>query len=330
MLSVIIPVLNEAESLPQLQRELSGVAAREGYDLQIIFVDDGSTDATWATIEQLAAHDQRVLGIRFRRNFGKTAALSAGFDAASGEQIVTLDADLQDDPAEIPRLLAKLNEGHDLVSGWKRFRCDPWHKVLASRAFNWAVSLVTGVKLHDHNCGLKCLRRDLVHELRLFSDLHRFIPVLAAARGFRVAEIDVHHRPRAHGQSKYGPSRIVKAALDLLLVKFVMTSHFRPQQWLGGIGLASFAAGSLGLTVIAARWCLSRFVAPRLAAGFETTIFDASLALVAIGALLLLFALLGEMISVYLTRQSDNYSIAEHTAPTAAPNAVPAKASKSP
>ena len=164
MLSVIIPVLDEVESLAQLHRELDRVASEEGYDLQIVFVDDGSTDASWSVIERLSVEDPRVLGIRFRRNFGKAAALSAGFDAAGGERIVTLDADLQDVPAEIPRLLARLDEGYDVVNGWKRERHDPWQRVAASHAFNWLVSGLTGVKLHDHNCGLKALRREVVHE----------------------------------------------------------------------------------------------------------------------------------------------------------------------
>ena len=209
MLSVIIPVLDEAENLPQLHRELVDVAGVEGYDLQMIFVDDGSTDGTWPVIERLAAEDSRVLGIRFRRNFGKAAALSAGFNAAEGDRIVTIDGDLQDDPAEIPRLLAKLDEGFDVVSGWKQVRHDPWDKVLPSRVFNWLVSKLTGVVLHDHNCGLKCFRREVMLEIRLYGELHRFVPVLAAARGFKVGEVVVQHRPRKYGRSKYGVSRII-------------------------------------------------------------------------------------------------------------------------
>jgi hypothetical protein len=331
MLSVITPVLDEAESLPQLYRELDAVAAQEGYDLQIIFVDDGSQDATWSTIEGLAAADQRVLGIRFRRNFGKTAALAAGFDAAVGERIITLDADLQDDPAEIPRLLAKLDEGYDLVNGWKRHRYDPLPKVLASRGFNWLVRGATGVKLHDHNCGVKCMKRELIHELKLFSDFHRFIPVLAAARGFRVTEIVVHHRPRAHGASKYGISRIVKAMLDLMLVKFVVTPKIRPEHLLGGAGLACLGSGTLGAVFAAANWCASkiaggRFVAPQV----ESMIFYGSIGLLAGGVTLMLFALVGAIIVDRITRQSDSYSIAEHTSPLAAENKVPAKASETP
>jgi dolichol-phosphate mannosyltransferase len=157
-----------------------------------------------------------------RRNFGKAAALSAGFRAAEGDCIVTLDGDLQDDPSEIARLLAKLDVGYDVVNGWKRVRHDPWHKVWPSRVFNWMVSRMTGVHLHDHNCGLKAFRREVMHEIRLYGELHRFVPVLAAAKGFRTGEVVVQHRPRLHGQSKYGVSRLTKGLLDLLTVKFLV------------------------------------------------------------------------------------------------------------
>jgi glycosyltransferase involved in cell wall biosynthesis len=332
MLSVIIPVFDEAAGLPQLHRELRRVAAEEPYDLQMIFVDDGSTDGSWAVIEQLAADDARVLGIRFRRNFGKAAALSAGFDAASGDRIVTLDADLQDDPAEIPRLLAKIEDGFDVVSGWKRVRHDPWQRVAASRAFNWLVSGLTGVKLHDHNCGLKCLRREVTHEVRLYGGLHRFIPVLAAARGFRVAEIAVGHRPRQYGASKYFLSRCFKAFLDLLAVKFVLAPRVRPQYLLGGIGLVTFGLGGCGLSAWALWWVVSRLgegSAPMQL--HDTAPFYGSLALLLVGMQFLLLGLLSEMIAAHLVRESDVYSIAEHTPPHDSPRAIPTgKASDSP
>jgi dolichol-phosphate mannosyltransferase len=208
MLSIIIPVLDEAQSLPQLARELNHVAEQRGYELQTIIVDDGSRDATWQVICELAAADSRILGIRLRRNFGKAAALSAGFHAADGDRIVTIDGDLQDSPAEIAALLARLDEGFDVVSGWKRERYDPWHKVLPSRVFNWVVSWLMGVRLHDHNCGLKAYRREVMHEIRLYGELHRFVPVLASAKGFRIGEVAVSHRPRKYGRSKYGVSRL--------------------------------------------------------------------------------------------------------------------------
>jgi glycosyltransferase involved in cell wall biosynthesis len=331
MLSAIIPVLDEAESLRQLHRELSRVASEAGYDLQIVFVDDGSTDASWAVIEQLAVDDPRVLGIRFRRNFGKAAALSAGFDAASGDRIVTLDADLQDDPAEIPRLLAKLDEGFDVVSGWKRVRHDPWQRVAASRAFNWLVSGLTGVKLHDHNCGFKALRREVIHEIRLYGGLHRFIPVLAAARGFRVSEVVVQHRPRQYGKSKYFLSRIVEAFLDLLVVRFVLAPRLRPQHLLASIGLATLGVGGVGMLWLVVSWGLPHLIA--VIAPFqlaESATLYCSLALVAIGAQCLMFAFFGDMIAAHLVRDSDAYSIAEHTSTQGAPSVIPiGKASNS-
>ena len=181
----------------------------EGFDLEIVFIDDGSKDKSWEVIESLVKLDpRRVRGIRFRHNCGKAAALTAGFRAARGQVVFTLDADLQDDPVEVPRMLAKLDEGYDIVSGWKRMRNDPWHKVFPSRIFNWLVSRVGGVRLHDHNCGFKCYRAEVTAELTLHGELHRLIPSLAAIKGFRTAEIPVLHHPRRQGLSKYGFSAI--------------------------------------------------------------------------------------------------------------------------
>lgn len=331
MLSVIIPVLDEAENLPQLYRELSAVADVESYRMQMIFVDDGSTDRSWAVIEQLAAEDSRVLGIRFRRNFGKAAALSAGFNAAEGDRIVTIDGDLQDDPAEIPQLLAKLDEGFDVVSGWKQVRHDPWDKVLPSRVFNWLVSKLTGVVLHDHNCGLKCFRREVMLEIRLYGELHRFVPVLAAARGFKVSEVVVRHRPRKFGRSKYGVSRIITGLLDLLTVKFVIGYGQRPQHLMGTIGLASFGLGGLGMMYLAIRWCLSRLVDGMVPIHLhETAALYYSLALIMIGAQFMSFGFLGEMITAYLVRESDTYSIKEHTAPGRVSHQLPSSKASEP
>ncbi len=319
MLSVVIPILNEAASLAELHGELDRVAAAEGYELQIVMVDDGSTDGTWGEICRLAAADPRVLGIRLRRSFGKAAALSAGFNAAEGDPIVTMDGDLQDDPAEIPQLLAKLHDGCDVVSGWKRVRRDPWHKVWLSRVFNWLVSRVTGVRLHDHNCGLKCYRREVMHEIRLYGELHRFVPVLAAAKGFRTGEVEVHHRPRRHGHTKYGASRVIKALLDLLTVKFIVGYGQRPQHMLGTVGLVAFLLGVGGLGYLGVWWGLSRVVD-----GWEvihlhqTAALYYSLGLLLVGAQFLSLGLLGEMIAAHLVRDTDTYSIAEHTSPRCA------------
>jgi dolichol-phosphate mannosyltransferase len=209
-------------------------------NVEIIFVDDGSRDGSWDVVKQLAASDARVRGLRFRRNFGKAAALQAGFAAARGSRIVTMDADLQDDPAEIPHFLAELDKGFDLVSGWKKVRHDPWHKVLPSRVFNGMVSCLTGVKLHDHNCGMKGMIAALIRDIRLYGEMHRFIPVLAAARGFKVGEVVIHHRPRQHGRSKYGFTRFLRGFLDLLTVKYLTTHGRRPMHLFGGWALMLF------------------------------------------------------------------------------------------
>ncbi|MCX6619215.1 MAG: glycosyltransferase family 2 protein, partial [Acidobacteria bacterium] len=211
---------------------------------------------TWAAIEALAQRDPRVRAIRFRRNFGKAAALDAGFKEARGDRVVTLDADLQDNPADVPRLLSKLEEGYDLVVGWKRRRYDPWHKVIPSRIFNWMIGVVSGVRLHDHNCGLKCYRAAVVREIRVYGEMHRFITLLADARGFRLTEMEVHHRPRSFGRSKYGAGRFIKGFLDLLTVSFLTGYAERPLHFLGVCGLLALAAGLAGLSYLAGLWAL--------------------------------------------------------------------------
>ena len=316
MISVIVPALNESPTLERLHLELDAVAREQGYDLQIIFIDDGSTDTTWNVIEQLSEQDPRVLGIRFRRNFGKAASLSAGFEAALGDVIVTMDADLQDDPAEIPQMLAKLNEGLDVVSGWKRQRHDPWHKVWPSRVFNKLVSWMTGVQLHDHNCGLKCFRREVIQEVRMYGELHRFVPVLAAARGFRVGEVVVHHRAREYGESKYGIARIPKGLLDLLTVRFISRFGQRPQHWLGMGALFSLAFGIFGMGYLAVVWCVSRLPGGNPVHLHETAALYYSLVFLLVGTQLLALGFVAELISGLLTRDSDAYSISARTSPS--------------
>ncbi|HUT13216.1 MAG TPA: glycosyltransferase family 2 protein [Thermoguttaceae bacterium] len=315
MLSIVIPVYNEVESLEALHRELGEMASSEGYDLDITFVDDGSTDGSWEVIERLAAQDPRVRGLRFRRNFGKAAALSAGFAQARGELVMTLDADLQDDPREIPRFLAEMENGFDVVSGWKKVRHDPWHKVGPSRVFNWMVSKLTGVKLHDHNCGMKCYRREIFDEVRLYGELHRFVPVLAAARGYRIGELVIQHRRRKFGRSKYGLARFVKGFLDLLTVRFLTGFGQRPQHVLGTLGLASFFLGLAGMMLLAAVWVVSRLeigMDPiHLRDHFPAVIY--SVALLLLGVQLTSFGFLGELIIAYHDPDVKAYSIAERT-----------------
>jgi glycosyltransferase involved in cell wall biosynthesis len=317
MLSIVIPVYNEAESLDALHRELSEVAAAEGYDLDVVFVDDGSTDGSWETIRRLAAADPRVSAIRFRRNFGKAAALSAGFAQARGELVMTLDADLQDDPHEIPKFLAEMDKNLDVVSGWKRVRHDPVDKVLPSRIFNWLVSRTTGVKLHDHNCGMKCYRREIFDEVRLYGELHRFVPVLAASRGFRVGEVVIQHRPRRHGRSKYGVSRFVKGFLDLLTVKFLTGFGQRPQHILGTVGLTSLLLGSLGMIVMACLWVVSRipwFGLEQVNLHQRPAVIY-SLGLMLLGGQLMSIGFLAELFIAYHGSDARGYSIRERLPP---------------
>ncbi|MDY0169282.1 MAG: glycosyltransferase family 2 protein [Thermoguttaceae bacterium] len=312
MLSVVIPVFNEQPSLAELHSQISEVAHEQSYRLEVIFVDDGSTDGSWAEIERLAAEDGRVRGIRFRRNFGKAAALSAGFAEARGEMVVTLDADLQDDPREIPSFLAKMDEQLDVVSGWKQVRHDPWHKVLPSRIFNWMVSRLTGVRLHDHNCGMKCYRCEVLDEVRLYGELHRFVPVLAAARGFRVGEIVIQHRPRQHGRSKYGVARFVKGFLDLLTVKFLTGFGQRPQHVLGTIGLAAFILGVFGMSMLAAQWGISRLGDEPVHLHHRPALLY-SLALLLLGGQLMSIGFVAELLIAYHDPAVSPYSIAQRT-----------------
>lgn len=248
-LSLVVPVYNERESLAALHAEIAAVARDHGLALEVIFVDDGSKDGSWDVVRELAAADPQVRGLRFRRNFGKAAALQAGFCEARGARVLTLDADLQDDPAEVPNFLRRLDEGFDLVSGWKQVRHDPWHKVFPSRVFNGMVSWLTGVKLHDHNCGMKAYDAAVVRELRLYGEMHRFIPVLATARGFRVGELVIQHRARQFGRSKYGVRRFLRGLLDLLTVSYLTTYGRRPMHLFGGCALLILVAAVLMIAV---------------------------------------------------------------------------------
>jgi glycosyltransferase involved in cell wall biosynthesis len=315
MLSIVIPVFNEADSLAALHRELSEVAAAQGYELDVVFVDDGSTDGSWKIIRELAEADPHVTGLRFRRNFGKAAALSAGFSQARGDLVMTLDADLQDDPHEIPKFLEEIEKDLDVVSGWKKVRHDPLEKVLPSRAFNWLVSRVTGVVLHDHNCGMKCYRREVFDEVRLYGELHRFVPVLAAGRGFRVGEVVVSHRPRQHGRSKYGFTRYIKGFLDLMTVKFLTGFGQRPQHMLGTAGLVSFGLGAIGLTILAVWRIISHIeffqMTPILLHEKPSLIYCMGLML--LGGQLMSIGFLAELFIAYHSPDLRSYSISERT-----------------
>jgi len=242
-LSIVIPLLNERESLRPLYDAIAAVVDREGYSAEIVFIDDGSRDGSYDVIRELAAKDPRVRAVRFRRNFGKSAGLAIGFRAARGDVVITMDADLQDDPEELPRLLAKLEEGYDLVSGWKEVRHDPLSKRLPSKVFNAMTSRMSGVTLHDFNCGLKAYRRVVTEEIRMARGMHRFTPALAYMRGFRVAEIPVRHHPRRFGRSKYGVKRFIDGILDLMTVVLLTRYITRPLRFFGWLGAMLISVG---------------------------------------------------------------------------------------
>jgi glycosyltransferase involved in cell wall biosynthesis len=247
VISVVVPVFNEERSVALLYEELQAALDPLGDSWEAVYVDDGSTDGTFAALTRLHSRTDNVRVVRLRRNFGKAAALSAGFANAHGEIVVTIDGDLQDDPAEIPRLLAKLTEGYDLVSGWKTKRRDPITRRIPSKIFNWMTGRMSGLHLHDLNCGFKAYRAEVVRGLVLYGELHRFIPVLAHEQGYRVSELPVNHRPREHGRSRYGVERYLRGFLDLLTVSFMGRYRHRPLHLFGGLGLS---LGLVGFAVL--------------------------------------------------------------------------------
>ena len=251
--SVVVPALNEREALPSLLEEIRASCEGLGDPFEVVVVDDGSTDGSFELIEQLTQERPWLRGVKLRRNFGKSVALDVGIDACRGDTIVTIDGDGQDDPADIPALVAAIEDGADLVSGWKQDRQDPLSRRLASRWFNGTVSMVSGVSLHDMNCGLKAYRGECARSLEIYGELHRFLPVLADQQGWRVTEIPVNHRERAHGSSRFGFERYLRGALDLLTVVFLGRYQHRPLHLIGGVGLVLALAGvaiSLYLTIL--------------------------------------------------------------------------------
>lgn len=242
-LSFIIPAKDEEDNILLLYEELGSIIKKIGYSAEIIFIDDGSTDKTFERLKKLSAHKKEVKVIRFRGNFGKSMALQAGFDISKGDIIFTLDADLQDNPKEIPKFLEKIESGFDLVSGWKEKRYDPWDKVLPSRIINFLARVLTGVKIHDTNCGFKAYRREVVDSLNLYGELYRFIPIFAAKQNFKVGEVEVEHRPRRFGKTKFGWGRGIKGMLDLITVIFLTVFFKRPAHFFGSLGLISFSTG---------------------------------------------------------------------------------------
>jgi glycosyltransferase involved in cell wall biosynthesis len=290
VISVVVPLLDEEGSLEELYREICAALEPRGEPFEVIFVDDGSTDGSMGVLARLHDESTNVVVVHLRRNFGKAAALKAGFLEARGETVVTIDADLQDDPAEIPQLLAKLDEGFDLVSGWKVRRNDPFPRRLFSRVFNWTTGAISGVRLHDVNCGLKAYRAEVLQDMRLYGELHRFIPVLASYQGFRVAEVSVNHRARRHGSSRYGPERYLRGFFDLLSVTFMGRYRYRPLHLFGGLGLLMGALGFIILLYLSVLWFWGQGIGGR-------PLFFLGVLLEVVGIQLVSLGLLSELIT---------------------------------
>lgn len=297
-LSVVIPLLNEAESLPELYAALDVALTPDMGVSEVIFVDDGSTDGSFDVLQGLQLKDKRVKIIQLRSNQGKTVALSAGFREAQGEIIVTLDADLQDGPKEIPKLIAKLEEGYDLVSGWKVRRQDPRSRRILSAIFNWFTARLTGVPIHDFNCGFKAYRRAVAQEIKLYGELHRFIPALASWRGFRVTEVEVEHRQRRYGRSRYGIERIPRGLFDLLTVIMLTRYTAKPLHLFGLLGLLMGLVGFGIIAYLSVGWFLGQWIGGR-------PLLLIGAVLVIAGIQLVSFGLVAEMVVYSSATQAD-------------------------
>ena len=304
-ISVVIPLLNEEESLTELSKKLeTELQTLTNGKYEVIFIDDGSTDNSFEVIKRIYERNQKFKCIRFRRNYGKSAALSVGFHKVKGDFVITMDADLQDDPAEISNLIDKLNEGYDLVSGWKKKRYDPITKTLPSKFFNYVTSLTSGIKLHDFNCGLKGYRKEVVKSLHVYGEMHRYLPALAHWMGFKVTEIVVQHHARKYGKSKFGMSRFVKGFLDLLTVLLTTKYFKRPLHFFGTTGSLLTFAGLILNIYLTIEWFLGKtYLSNRPLALF-------GIALIIVGVQFISMGLIGEMITkIIIEKNKNNYGI---------------------
>lgn len=322
-ISVLIPVKDEEATLATLVGEIAeAFATMPETEYEVIFVDDGSTDSSWQVMQDLAAGSTRVRAIKLRRNFGKAAALAAAVDEARGERVVTMDADLQDDPAEVPRLLAELDAGADLVSGHKADRKDPLGKRIPSKFFNKMTGVITGLKLNDHNCGLKAAKTEVYRRVPLYGELHRYIPALAHQSGYKVAELAVNHRAREHGVSKYGFERYVRGAIDLLTVMTITKYGRRPAHLFGGLGLAS---GVLGFLVLVYLTVVKIFFGSAIG---DRPLLMLGILLVILGVQMISIGLIAEIVlhrTANRREATDLISERTPTEPTAGDAVVPAK-----
>ncbi|MBR9859318.1 glycosyltransferase family 2 protein [bacterium] len=298
-ISLVIPLLNEAESLPELHSWIKKVMDENGYSYEIIFIDDGSTDSSWEIIENLRKSHEEVKGIRFRRNYGKSAALNKGFAAASGNTVVTMDADLQDSPDEVPEMNRLLwEEGFDLVSGWKKKRYDPITKTIPTKLYNWATRKMSGIYLHDFNCGLKAYKNDVVKSVEVYGEMHRYIPVLAKRAGYeKITEKVVQHQARKYGTTKFGIARFIRGPLDLMSISFVSKFGKRPMHFFGFWGMISFVIGFL-LTayVLIDKW-IAVLNEERQQLVTQNPLFYLALVTLIVGVQLFMGGFLGELVS---------------------------------
>ncbi|GAB4338339.1 MAG: glycosyltransferase family 2 protein [Calditrichia bacterium] len=302
-ISIVVPAYNEYESLPELLKQIDEVLKPRQMAFEVIVVDDGSSDQTLSVLKELKNRHPELRVISFRKNYGKSAALQEGFKVVRGKYVITMDADLQDDPHEIPNLIAKLEEGYDLVSGWKKKRYDPINKTVPSKLFNFVTSRLTGIRLHDFNCGLKAYRREVVEDMHVYGELHRFLPVLAHWNGYRVGEIPVRHHPRKYGTTKFGMARFFNGFFDLLTVLFITRYRSTPLHIFGMLGLLSVMFGILIETYLTIGWFLGEPIRNR-------PLFFLGILTIIVGIQFFVFGLIGEMISANYA-EGVEYSIKE-------------------
>ena len=299
-ISVVVPLYNEWESLPELAQWIDSVCKSEGLSYEIIMVDDGSDDGSWQVVEQLKAqYGDKIKAIHFMRNYGKSAALYCGFEAAEGEVVFTMDADLQDSPDEIPAMRKMiLEQGYDLVSGWKRKRYDPIGKRLPSKFFNWTARTVSGIKLNDFNCGLKCYRKSVIKSIEVYGEMHRYIPILAKNAGFkRIGEKEVHHQARKYGVSKFGMERMVKGYLDLISVTFMSRFGRSPMYFFGSLGTLMFLVGGFTTCWVIGSKIYKQIMDLPLRAVTDQPLFYLAILAIVLGVQLFLAGFLGELIN---------------------------------
>jgi len=323
-ISVVVPVYNEEESLPELCEWIEKVMTSNQFEYEVWLVDDGSTDNSWQVISDLNQHNSYIKGLKFQRNYGKSAALNTGFKNCSGEVVITMDADLQDSPDEIPGLRNMIiEEGYDMISGWKKMRHDPISKTIPSRFFNYVTRVISGIRLHDFNCGLKSYRRDVIENIRVYGEMHRYIPVIAKWAGFgKIGEKVVQHQPRKYGVTKFGMERFVFGFLDLLSITFVSKFRKRPMHFFGTFGIISFLLG-FGITV----WVISEKVYYNLVLNQEVRpvvdqpLFFLALVALLVGIQLFLVGFLGEMIN--LVQRQDDYIVSAQVGHSGVPSKEP-------